>query len=136
MNLKRAIWMSIIAYLVSFVFGLAIVALGGGDAFSENIEFSTWLTLFIFLIILVYIFASWYFKDKKIKASSKEGFRFALVLFLVSAILDLAVLIPYVLTSGNSSEALAYYASPWFSVAVLLMIATGGFVGYKNQKGK
>jgi len=92
--------------------------------------------MFIFFIILVYIFATWYFKDKKIKASPKEGFRFALTLFVVGVVLDSAILIPYVLATGNSSEALAYYASPWFSVAVFLMIVTGGFVGYRNQKKK
>ena len=75
-----------------------------------------------------------YFKDKKIKRNAKEGFYFGLVLIIIGFILDGILFTVGAIAGGTQFDVLAYYTSPFFWAALVLVVITTTIVG--AVKGK
>jgi len=138
MNLKRAVWMSVVVYAISFAIGIITAAILGVDL-TEATEppVSVWIISIVVTVAILAAFTWWYFKDKKVKPNAKEGLFFGLTMIIVGTILDMTIIIPYILTNDAGTEVLTYYANPLFLLTIVLLLATTTIVGWSlEQKGK
>ena len=137
MDLKRAIWMGALVYFISFIIGI-IIAITLGIDFSTATEAPSqvWYMGIIATVIILVFFALWYFKDKKIKPTPKEGFLFGLTVVIVGTIFDAVLIVPYIILSDSLQNSLAYYLDPLFWITLLLILATTTIVGWYLEKKK
>lgn len=132
MNIKRALWIGALTYMITFIIGVTIAFIVGVDVWlGEELNTPFWLLSIFLTVVIVVFFANWYFQDKKIKRNVKEGLIFALVLFLVAAVFDLILAIPFILANGLGI--FVYYLDPFVWISVLVMFATAAFVGWYKK---
>jgi len=131
-NIKRALWIGALTYMITFIIGVTIAFIVGVDVWlGEELNTPFWLLSIFLTVVIVVFFANWYFQDKKIKRNVKEGLIFALVLFLVAAVFDLILAIPFILANGLGI--FVYYLDPFVWISVLVMFATAAFVGWYKK---
>jgi len=130
MDIKRASWISCLAYISSFVVGIFIAKFMDADVFGgAQVPTAMWTVSILFTIILVVIFSLWYFQDTKITADLKEGLLLGLVMVIVGFLFDIILFLP-VLFSGTAADILDYYASPFFWLAIASVFAASGVTGW------
>tara|TARA_Y100000310_G_scaffold172170_2_gene172305 strand:+ start:7567 stop:7974 length:408 start_codon:yes stop_codon:yes gene_type:complete len=135
MNVKRAIWISILAYITTFIVGIITATIMGIDLESAStLPSSVWFVTIILSAVVIGAFSFWYFK--KVKPSAKEGLLLGITFIIVGTVLDIAIIIPYILASDSPSDIMAYYANPMFWVSLLIVIAAAAGVGHYLQKKK
>jgi hypothetical protein len=127
MNLKRAIWMGALVYIISFILGFIGALIIGIDLTTVK-EPTTGLWIFgiIVTVIVMIIFTIWYFKGKELKASAKEGFLFGITTVILGFILDL--LISFILRRVQDLS--SYYSNPLFWVTLFILLITSTVVGW------
>ena len=136
MNLKRAVWVSVVAYLVSLIIGMGVMfLLGINPAETSEIPQDAFLINIIVTIIFAVLFTLLYFKDRKINANAKEGALFGVVLVIIGFILDVIVFSASSALTGTQQSIADYYANPLFWLAVFLLLITTTLVGtFKRKK--
>ena len=130
MNFKRALWIALLVYGISFIVGSLILVFSGLDLTQVSDVPDIFLYVNILVtVILAVLFTMFYFKDKKVKRNAKEGFYFGLVLILVGFILDIVIFSLGSLASESSLDLLDYYSNPIFWLSLVLIIVTATVVG-------
>jgi hypothetical protein len=133
MNLKRAAWMGVLSYALSFFLGIAGALLLGVDL-TTAVEPTTglWVYGIIVTAVIMALFAVWYFKS--VTPSPKEGLYFGLVAVGVGFLVDALIIIPSMIFSDAPQDILSYYANPLLWVTIVVLLGTTALVGY--WKGK
>ena len=130
MKLKRAIWIGVVTYILSFIIGLIPMILMGTDtAEISELPPSFFIIGIITSIVLAGLFTLVYFKDKGIKPSAKEGFYFGLVLIIVGFVLDVLIFSVSSLAADSEIDIFAYYSSQMFWTALVLLVAATTIIG-------
>ncbi|MDA3855707.1 MAG: hypothetical protein PF569_05580 [Candidatus Woesearchaeota archaeon] len=136
MKIKRAIGISILTYIVSFIIGTIIAILFDIDLNIRTvIPIRIWVLAMLISIILVIIFSLWYFKKKSTTPSTKEGFKLGLTIIIVGIILDLTIINIYIF-NGSSANIASYYSDPLLLVSILIIIVTATITGWLKDYGK
>ena len=137
MNLKRAIGVGLLTYLASFIIGIIIMfAMGVDPSQGSEIPKSAFIVNIIITLILAGLFTLFYFKDKKIKRSAKEGFMFGIVLIIIGFILDIIIFTLTSMMTTTQVDLLEYYSDPIFWLALILFVLTTTIVGAIKEKKK
>lgn len=127
---KRAVGMSLMLYVSTFIVGIICGVLLGHDMSSmSNIPDSFWYIGMVAAVILTALFSFWYFKDNSIVASAKNGAFFGLTAIVVSSVLDF-VLFSLGNTGGAEVDLGSYYGDFRFWIIVALVGATAKVVGW------
>ncbi|MCH8050181.1 hypothetical protein IIB51_02145 [Patescibacteria group bacterium] len=130
MNYKRALLLSLLAYVISFIVGLLAALIFSVDfSGDEPIPQSLWYVGIIASVIIMASLTLWYFKSDTTRAGTLNGLAFGAVAVFFSAILDTLIFIPAAL-SGKGNELIAYYSEPFFWITLILVIVTTTLVGY------
>jgi len=127
--------MGVLVYICSFIAGILIATLLGIDL-DTAVEAppSVWYIGIVATVIILGLFTHWYFKDKKIKPTPKEGFYFGLTAVIIGTIIDAVLIIPYIILSDAPQDIFAYYTNPLFLVTLLIVLATPTVIGWMKQK--
>lgn len=136
MPIKRAIWISIVAYAATFVTGVLV---GMVLNFPQTTDLSVipaniFYAGAITAVLVMGIFTWWFFKGETAHANLKNGLYFGLIAVAVGFVLDFLSVVPF----GNPIDLLSpYYTQPLFFVTLLLILATttgtGHFLGTKQN---
>lgn len=131
-NLKRALGISLVLYIATFIVGIVCGAFLGHDMSSTVFPESFWYIGMVAAVILTALFTLWYFKNKNIIPSAKSGLLFGLTAIILSSILD------YVLFAFGNSQGAAvdlgmYYGDYRFWIILVLVVATAKVVGYVKR---
>ncbi len=133
MNIKRAIWMGVLAYLASFFIGIIGAAVLGIDLTTAvEPSMTLWIWGIVFTIVLMGLFALWYFKTET--PSVKTGLYFGLIAVGVGFVIDAIIIVPFILSSTAPQDPLAYYLNPLFWLTLVLLVATTTLVGWWKAK--
>jgi len=137
MNLKKAVGITVLVYLSTFILGSFIAfAMGMNITSMTDVPPEFWFVSFALTVILVGIGSFWYFKDKKVTPSAKEGALLGVVMVVISFALDFALIIPVILTTEMPIDMISYYTNPMFWTAIVLLFATTTVVGWHKGKKK
>jgi len=137
MNVKRAIGVGLLTYLVSFILGIIVMfAMGVDPSQGSEIPKSAFIVNIIITLILAGLFTLFYFKDKKIKRNAKEGFLFGIVLIIMGFILDVIIFTLTSIMTSTQINILEYYSNPIFWLALILFVLTTTIVGAIKEKKK
>ena len=120
MNIKRALWVGFLTYIVLAIIGTLVIFL---LAFLSIIEpTQTEIPNSVFLIntlinmlitvVLAVLFTLFYFKDRRITSNLKEGFLFGLVSVLLGFILNIIFFSFSSVFTGNQQDIVTYYSDP------------------------
>ena len=134
MNLKRAISIVLLVYIVTFILTLTFAALIGVDNTDpESIPTSLWIIGIILAIGLTTWGASFYFKSKKTTPSAKQGLIFGIITLLVGFALDFTTA---GLGAGQEgiNSLLDYYSQSYFLITLVLLLGSTTLVGYLKAK--
>jgi len=135
MHLKRAIGISVLAYLASFVVGSVVGVLMGIDfAETQEIPAVMWYVGAVTSVVFSVLFAFWYFRSPKTTSSAKEGVKFGVVMILTGFALDIAAFLPLLRHEDPFGPILAYYGEPFFWISVLLVLAGATLAGKLKAK--
>ena len=130
MNYKRALLLSLLAYVISFIVGfLAALAFSVDFSGDEPIPQSLWYVGLVASVIIMASLTLWYFKSDTTTASTLNGLAFGAIAVVFSAALDALIFIPATL-SGRGNELISYYSEPLFWITLILVIVTTTLVGY------
>ena len=130
MNYKRALLLSLLAYVISFIVGLLAALIFSVDFSGDDpIPRSLWYVGIIASIIIMASFTLWYFKSDTTTASTLNGLAFGAIAVVFSAALDALIFTPAAL-SGRGNELISYYSEPLFWITLILVIVTTTLVGY------
>lgn len=138
MNLKRAVGIGVVTYIVSLVIGMIVMLIMGFDPSQTSVVPSNMLYAIILVSVIVAgVFTLWYFgfKKKVIKPSLKEGALFGVILVIVGFILDLIIFGVTSLLTNSQINLIDYYSNPVFWVALALFVIVPAVVGWiKGRK--
>lgn len=134
MDYKRALWISIVAYISLLVLTIASVPLVGYEFSLNNPPMELYLFGIFASIVLMAFFTSWYFRSTTTQPSSHAGVMFGIVMLAVSSIGDLSLLIPLLISSPMAIDPVALYSNPLFWVMVGIIPITSGVTGAYIQK--
>jgi F0F1-type ATP synthase membrane subunit c/vacuolar-type H+-ATPase subunit K len=128
MPIKRAIWISVVAYVATFLVGVLLGLFLGIDAVSPETMSPMFLyTAMATTLVIMGATAWWFFLSSDAVANYKNGLLFGLVSFGVGFALDFVSALPF----GNPIDILGpYYSQPLFFVMLALILATTTGVGY------
>src|SRR3989338_5012842 len=88
-NFKRALGIALVLYVAMFVVGIIAGIVAGVDMSSiTNAPDWFWYVGMVSTVVLMCLFAMWYFKTPSVKPSAKSGLFFGLTAVVVSIILD------------------------------------------------
>jgi Na+-transporting methylmalonyl-CoA/oxaloacetate decarboxylase gamma subunit len=126
----------VLLYLCTFVVGVLIALILGTDLSGETqISTAHWVLSIIWSILLSSVFSLWYFRDKVIPWTAREGIYLGATFFVVGIVFDLLFLIPYIVAGVGNTEALVqYYLDIWFWVSVVLVVLMPVVVGGMGEK--
>ena len=134
MDVKRALWMGFLVYIISFIIGTIVGILMGVDfSTAASVPDSVWAVNIVLAIIIVGTFGVWYFK--KVTPSWKQGALLGIMFVLVGFIIDLLLVIPWIMFSDSPADIVSYYTNPLFWLTLLLIVLTTAVVGwFKGRK--
>jgi hypothetical protein len=135
MNFKRAVWISLVTYIVSFIIGGIVAFMFQVDPQATTLPIPLYIAMVVMTVIIAILFTLLYFKDRKIKPSAKEGFMFGIVLVFTGFILDVLIFSISSLVADLSQDIIEYYSSALFWIAIMVLLITTTLVGmYKQRK--
>jgi magnesium-transporting ATPase (P-type) len=127
---KRAIGMSVLAYISSLIVGIIVAVVSGIDLeTSQEISPIMWYAGAISSILFAIIFSVWYFKSPKIHSNMKAGLRFGGVMIITGFVLDFITIVPLYVKEKTLEPMFSYYQSPWFWITIILVVFTAGLTG-------
>ena len=137
MNIKRAIWMSVVFYIVSFILGTITGIFMEVDlSAATEIPDTVWYVGMVLTIILMVLFTSWYFRIPQTKPNAKNGFLFGITAMIVGFVLDAVIIFPSMMATDAPADMMAYYMNPFFWITLILMLMVGGVTGNFLEKQK
>jgi len=130
MNYKRALLLSLAAYVLSFVVGFLSALIFGVDFSGEApVPQALWYVGLVASILIMGGLTFWYFKSDSTKATMCNGLMFGAIAVVLGFIIDGLIFIPAAI-SGRGGELISYYLEPFFWITLVAVIATTTLVGY------
>lgn len=137
MNIKRAVGVGILTYLIAFIIGMIVVGISGVDATNPaEVPKSVLYINIVITIIIAALLTLFYFKGKHTKANVKEGLLFGIVLVIVGFILDIIIFLIFSSASQSEFDLMEYYSNPIFWVSLVLLLITTSVVGWIKGRKK
>lgn len=134
MNYLRILWISLVAYMVSFVLGIAAnVALGLNSVNAET-PMIMWIALLVISLLITLFATIRYFQDTNIIPSVSAWIIFWSIMILFSKVVDLIVFVTAALGASAMVSIGWYYSHPMFWVSLVANIAMWWFIGYALEK--
>ena len=129
-NFKRALGISVVLYLCTFVVGVIALVASGVDMSATDVEMpnSTWYVGMVSAVILTSLFTLWYFGNKAIIPSAKSGLFFGLTSVLFGFVLDM-IFFGLGSASGVETELGDYYGDHRYWITLVLVVLTAMLVG-------
>lgn len=135
-NIKRALGISLVMYIITFIVSLIVGSLSGQDMSSmNNISASFWYAGMVTAVILSALFTTWYLANKNIVASVKTGALFGLTAAALSFVLDL-VLFSVGNAGGAAVDLGLYFGDFRYWIIIILVIATAAIIGWRKMNSK
>ena len=135
MNLKRAIGISLLTYISTFIVGMVAALIMGLDLTSTDAPPPEMFYISaVAAVVIAALFSVWYFKGKGIEKNAKQGLFFGITLIIIGFIMDIITFIPYVLGGGSYNDLFSYYANPVFLVTLVLILGTPAAIGHFLSK--
>lgn len=132
----RKIYLGLIAYLVSFVIGIINARIMGVDlSQASEVPTPVWIVGVLAQVVLMALFALWYFATPKVVASAKEGLWFGLTCVIVGFIVEILIIIPSILFSHAPVDIGSYYGNPFFWLSLVVTILVPMLVGTLRRSG-
>lgn len=130
MKVKRAIMLSILAYITVFLTGIAISVILEVDltemaAMTEQM----WYASIAASVVIMALFSIWYFSGQDTGRGPKRGFQFGLMAVTIGFIFDAALMVPYMFMEDSTWDIVAYYTDPFFWTTIVSILATTTVVG-------
>lgn len=136
MNYKRALWLTILLYLTSFIVGLFSASYFGLEYSTTTIPQEVFIFGIFSMVILMIIFTTCYFKGDKVpKATVVHGVQFGFFAIAISFLLDFTFIVPAIL-SGQEIDIVAYYGHPLFWTMLAAVPITSGVTASYIEKSK
>ena len=141
MNISRSIWISIEAALLLFLgtFGLGLL-LNFNVFTMENFTLTVRYLLVIKAIIISILFSFWYFQDKNIIPTYKEGIIFGSIITGTSLVVDFILSFIYSMIFFNFNAFLTFYTewTTWIVYPIIFVSATAVsvLVGLSREEDK
>lgn len=136
MNYKRALWLTLLLYLTSFIVGLFSASYFGLDYSTTTVPQEVFIFGIFSMVILMIIFTTWYFKGKDVpQATVTRGVQFGFFAIAVSFLLDFTFIVPAIL-SGQDIDIVAYYGHPLFWTMLAAIPITSGVTASYIEKSK
>lgn len=133
-NLGRALGISFLLYVATFVVGIVSGIVSGQDMSSlDTVSDSFWYVGMVGAVVLCALFATWYLNGKNISASAASGLKFGITAVILSSGLDL-ILFSLGNAAGASTDLGRYYGDLRFWIILLLVVGTAALMGYWKQK--
>lgn len=127
MKIRRAVGISILAYLASLAIGTIVAVVAGIDlAETQAIPPLLWYTGAVVSIIFAVLFARWYFRGDGVLSGAGEGLRFGFVMIATGFVLDFVTFLPLLTHDDPWGSILTYYTDPlfWGTVGLVLVATT------------
>lgn len=124
MNYKRAIWMSILLYVSSFLLYAVTLAV---PYFEDQNSLKSYIFFWVFIIPLVLIFSKWFFK--KLQPSTARGFQFGVIIVAVSLILDGLSALGAYMAKQPLDQFVALYTDWKLYATLVLIVAVASVAG-------
>ena len=134
MNLKRALGIGLVLYIVTFLIGVILTIIARTIQLQSQIAY--WIITIVVTVLPTSLASLWYFKGKNAQRNSKEGLKLGVMFVIIGLILDLMFFIPILFKSGGAAVIIGYYKEPSFYFTMLLVIVTSIFIGSRNEKEK
>lgn len=137
MNIKRALWISLLIYIASFIIGIVgmiVIGFDPSQSATGDLPTSFYVIGVIASVVLASLFSLWYFSGRGIKAGAKEGLYLGLTMFFVGFALDIIIYLLMLAGGGADFDILAYYSHPIFWVAAVLIVASASVVGALKKR--
>lgn len=138
---KRSLSFIVLGYIISFIVGIVFSVLTGFDPIQNPEQAANPPLDFCIAIIVASTLTSvamsyLYFTHKrpKLKPTMQHGLKFGITMVLVGFILDMILFLPMLLSTGDMSMLLSYYAKPYFYIALLGVVAGSAGVGRYLEK--
>jgi len=118
MNIKRAIVVSILLWVIGLIMGSVLFFITGRTGTNNFLLTTIGL---ISLVVFSAIAAHFYFKGEiNVVPGIKQGFLLGIIFVVVGVILDSLAFISFVYVSGGIQQELtAYYVSPAFALGII-----------------
>lgn len=130
MNYKRAVGLSVLAYLSSFIVATIVaVAFGINLAETQAIPPLLWYIGAFTAILFAFIFVKLYYRSKKIKPNAKSGLKFGIVMIVTGFALDMVTFLPLFTHEDPLGPILDYYLNPLFWFTLVLILVTTTYTG-------
>ena len=136
-NFKRALGISFLLYVATFIIALAAGTLMGEDMSSmDTVSDSMWYVGMVAAVVVTALFTMWYFKNPSIVPSAKSGFYFGFTVIILSTLLDWATF-TFGTPTGTDTDLSKYYGDYRFWIILVLVIVTAKLVGHmKGAKNR
>ena len=129
MPIKRAIWIGVVAYAVTFIVGLVVGLVFSFDTQSDlgNVPTEVLYTGALIAVLIVSAACWWFFRADSATPSYKHGLYFGLISIGIGFVLDFVSVLPF----GNPVVILGgYYTQPFFIITLLLILGGTTGMGY------
>ncbi len=131
-NFKRAVSLSLLLYVATFIVGIISGIVSGQDMSTmQGMPDSFWYVGMVAAVILTAGFTQQYFKSPKIQASRMTGAYFGVTAVVVSFVIDF-ILFSIGNAGGANVDLREYYGDWRFWIIVILVIGTAKFVGWRK----
>lgn len=126
-NLKRAIGYALLVYITSsIVFALAATLLG---ASLEAPSLGAYVIYWLGTIVLMLLFAKWYFKV--VEPTTKSGLYLGLATIAVSICIDLLSIAGAIATDNSIEMFASLYGSWQFYTTIIIVLLTTTYAGFE-----
>jgi hypothetical protein len=130
---KRALGISLMLYITTFVVGIIAGMILGADMSSmNNVPESFWYIGMVAAVVLSAVFVTWYLKNPALVPSAKSGFLFGLTATVISFLLDF-ILFSLGNMGGANVDLGQYYGNFRFWIIVVLVVLTATLVGHGRR---
>jgi hypothetical protein len=136
MNVKRAVYIGFLLWIISFVLGMILFSFYGSPTDSgELTNNAPPVAVSYALIVIVVGIASYvYFKKADKKEGWRQGLHLGLIFVGVGTLLDAFTLLILYISGRGVGDLVAYYATPLFFVSVILIVLASMFVGFLRKR--
>ncbi|MCA9495577.1 MAG: hypothetical protein KC589_01430 [Nanoarchaeota archaeon] len=134
MKFKKILWIATLTLVLLVLFTLASSKIFEIDfTTAQNASVSFWFIVLILSTVFGAVFTHFYFKDKNVIPSAKEGFILAISIIIISFMIEFIFIIIYTMFVSKPYDFVSYYFEPLFWASVLLFVISSSVYGFINE---